>query len=89
MHPQLLRKTALVWLLAFATAVWGGVVAVHEHLGIDHQQCEICLLPQVGAVAHEATNVARAPVTGEIPAPAAYDYRTPTTAHYQSRAPPR
>lgn len=89
MHRHLLKTTALVWLLAIATAAWGGVVAGHEHLGIDHQQCEICLLPQVASVAHEAPAVATAPADRRIPPPADYDHRPPTTASYQSRAPPR
>jgi len=89
MRRQLLKTTALVWLLAIATAAWGGVVAGHEHLGIDHQQCEICLLPQVASVAHEPPAIANAPADGRILRPAPYDHRTPATAPYQSRAPPR
>jgi len=82
------RKATLVWLLTLVTAAWGGVVAGHEHFGIDHEHCHVCLLPQVADLAPESPAALLAPPPATPATVTAYDYRVPVATLYQSRAPP-
>ena len=88
MPRQFLRKTTLIWLLTLVTAAWGGVVAGHEHFGIDHEHCHVCLLPQVADVAPEAPAAQLPPPISTSATAPAYCYRTLADIVYQSRAPP-
>ncbi len=88
MLPRTARKTAIIWLLLFATALWGTAVAAHQHLETDHGLCDIAQLPHAGSVAPVAVEVviaAPGPTTVVETRPG---YFPAHRAPYQSRGPP-
>ena len=79
----------LIGILILTTVLWGTAVSAHQHIELQHELCEICLLPQIGDL--PATTLA-------LPCkPGACDYQLYVVEHrdavpalaYQSRAPPR
>ncbi len=88
MTRRLIRNTTLIWLLALVTAAWGGVVAGHDHFGIDHEHCHVCLLPHVAEVAPDTADTSLAPPCFAPFLLTAYSYRNPIRVGYHSRAPP-
>jgi|GEM_PF-2947713 len=89
MPRQLLKKTALIWLLTLVTAAWGVTVAAHEHTDSSDGQCEISLLPHLGDVAPLSVAVSIPPLTAGHTPWQNYRFSSAVVTHYQSRAPPR
>jgi len=86
MRPH--HRSSLIAVLLFSSLMWGATVAVHHHIGIDTDHCEICLLPHAAAIQQQLVVVVPAQV--QIPA-AIGALSRPTLAaisHYHSRAPP-
>lgn len=89
MPRQLLKNTALIWLLTLVTAVWGITVAAHEHIDSIGEPCEISLLPHLGDVAPVSVAVSIPPLTSGLTPWQSYSFDPAAVTHYQSRAPPR
>lgn len=89
MPRQLLKKTALIWLLTLVTAVWGVTVVAHEHIDCIDEQCEISLLPHLGDVAPVSVTVSIPPLSSGLTPWQGYGFNPAAVTLYQSRAPPR
>jgi len=79
MPRQLLKKTALIWLLTLVTAATDS----------SDGQCEISLLPHLGDVAPLSVAVSIPPLTAGHTPWQNYRFSSAVVTHYQSRAPPR